>query len=118
MIEIIDSLIFDKKKLYSVNIPNGCAVKAWPEDAVVEMPAMATARGFVRLQIEDFEAKFSEMINLHLAIAETTVDAALTGDKSLFIDAVMAGGSIASRDKAEHLVDDLLAAQKQYLPQF
>jgi len=46
------------------------------------------------------------------------VEAALTGDRRLCVEALLADGSVAERDAASKLADELLAAHKEHLPQF
>ena len=49
---------------------------------------------------------------------ELTVDAALTGDRSTALQALLADPMIPSIEVAENLLDDLLKAHADYLPQF
>ena len=116
--EIIDSIENDKRRIFSVNMPNNGAVHNLPKDAVLEMPTAATAKGFRPLQTSDFPDVLAGMISRFLAISEITVDAALKGDRKLFAEAILMGGYISDRITVEKMVDELLLAQKQYLPRF
>jgi len=118
LIEIICSIYYDERKVFSVNIPNEGSVLDLPWHAVLEMPAVATGNGFVRMRIDNYPTLFSSMIAKHLEIAELTVEAALQGDRNLFLEAVLRGGYIINKNSAAKMVDELLRAQKQYLPQF
>ena len=51
-------------------------------------------------------------------MVETIVDAALDGDRDLFVQALVAEGSVTSLAQAHSLAADLLAAHAEYLPQF
>jgi alpha-galactosidase len=118
LMEIIDSIENDKRHIFSVNMQNRGAVPNLPQDAVIELPGAATARGIAALQILDFPDTFAQLLAKPLAIAELTVDAALRGDRNLFVEAVLLGGYLNERTAVEAMVDELIAAQKQYLPQF
>lgn len=118
LMEIIQSILYDRRNIYSVNMPNEGAVSGLPDHAVIEAPAVAAGRGFMQLKIKDFPAVFSGMLAKHLSIAEITVDAALRGDRSLFAEAVLLGGYMTDKKAAENMVDELMKAQSQYLPQF
>ena len=58
------------------------------------------------------------MTNRFLAGVEITVEAALRGDRNLMAEAIMMGGYITDRNAVKKMVDELIEAQKQYLPQF
>ena len=47
---------------------------------------------------------------------ELTVEAALSGDRQLFIEALLADGGVHDTQVASAMVDDLLKAHKAYLP--
>ncbi|GAA3403410.1 alpha-glucosidase/alpha-galactosidase [Paenibacillus hodogayensis] len=118
LMEIIDSIENDKRHLFSVNVQNRGAVPNLPRDAVIELPGAATARGIAALQILDYPDTLAQLLAKPLAIVELTVDAALRGDRNLFVEAVLLGGYLNDRSAAEAMVDEMIAAQKQYLPQF
>ena len=49
---------------------------------------------------------------------ETVVEAALEGSREKFVQALLIDGAVQSVEVAWQLADDLLAAQREYLPQF
>ena len=49
---------------------------------------------------------------------EITVDAAITGDRNLFVQALLYDRSVPNLRAAEALADDLLKAHAAHLPQF
>jgi alpha-galactosidase/6-phospho-beta-glucosidase family protein len=49
---------------------------------------------------------------------ELTVDAALTGDKTLALQALLADPMTRSVEEAKNLIDELLEAHAENLPQF
>ena len=53
-----------------------------------------------------------------IAVQELTVQAALAGDRKMFVEAMLLDGCIGNAKQAGTLVDELLAAHKAYLPQF
>ncbi len=118
LMEILHSIQHDERKMYSVNLPNRGAVPNLPWDALLELPAVATARGISPIQVPDFPDTLAGLLMKHIAIGEITVEAALKGDPKLFVEAVMMGGYMADRKAATAMVDELIEAQKQYLPQF
>jgi alpha-galactosidase len=118
LMNIIHSIMRDSRKVFSVNMPNRGVASSLPYDAVLELPAAATARGFIPVQIRDFPDNLTALLAKPLAIAELVVDAALKGDRKLFIEAVLMGGYIEDRTAVTKMVDELIKAHIQYLPQF
>jgi len=53
-----------------------------------------------------------------IAAVELTVEAALTGSRALFVEALLADGCVSDPAVAGRLADDLLAAHRAHLPQF
>lgn len=115
---ILRSMARDERKLFSVNVPNNGAVPNLPSDAVLELPAAATATGLRPLQILDFPDTLAAIVVRKLAATRLTVAAALAGDRRLFVEALLTDGSVTDRSVAEKMTEELLTAQRQYLPQF
>jgi len=118
LLAIVSSLWRDERRIFSVNLPNGGAVPNLPAAAVLELPAAATGRGFCPLLITDFPDPLAALMHRVIAAQELTVAAALTGRRDLFVEALLADGAVADRATAGKLADDLLAAQREHLPQF
>jgi len=118
LVEMIKSLLLDERKVFSVNIPNDGAVKGIPDDAVLEIPGVATSMGFSSMHVNGFDGPMKYIIEKRLASVNATVQAALTGDKKLWADAMMLDGAVTDIETAEKLVEDFIAEHKAYLPQY
>jgi alpha-galactosidase len=118
LLYILRSINRDERRVFSVNLPNHGAVPNLPPDAVLELPAAATATGLRPLQIPDFPDPLAAILTRKLAATRLTVEAALTGDRNLFVEALLTDGAVTDREVARKLGDELLAAQQRYLPQF
>lgn len=118
LVEIIKSLLLDERKVFSVNIPNEGAVAGIPDDAVLEIPGIATALGFSSMHVNGFEGPVKEIIRKRLPSVELTVEAALKGDKKLWADAMMLDGAVTDYVTAENLVNDFITEFGEYLPQY
>ena len=118
LLEILRSIVFDQRKIFSVNLPNHGAIPNLPYDAVVEMPAAATATGLRPIQLADFPDTLAAIINRKICASQLTVEAALNNDRRLFIEALLADGAVTERSTAQKLMEALLQAQKEYLPNF
>ncbi len=104
--------------MYAVNVPNQGTVPGLPTDAVLEVPAVATARGLRPMQLADLSEPLKAIIARRLASTRLTVQAALTGDRALFVEALLVDGAVTDRDVACRMGEELLEAQRAYLPNF
>jgi alpha-galactosidase len=116
--EIIASIRADAGRVYSANLPNRGQVPNLPLDAVIEGPALAEANGLRAIQQPPLPAGITGTLATRLQWVETTVEAALEGSRTKFVQALLLDGAVRSLDIAEKLADDLLAAHAAYLPQF
>jgi alpha-galactosidase len=118
LLDILDSIASDKRVTYSANLPNRGAVPALPSDAILELTCAATARGLQPLLVPDFPPTLAAPLIRKIAAVELTVEAALRGSRPLFVEALLADGCVNDSAIAGRLADDLLAAQREHLPQF
>jgi alpha-galactosidase len=118
VISIIDSIDTDAGRVYSANLPNRGQVANLPPEAVLESPALADASGLRALALGDLPSGLAATLASRIAVIETIVDAALKGDRDLFVQALIADGSARSLGTAQRLADELLAAHAEFLPQF
>lgn len=116
--EIINSLEKDERKCFSVNIPNAGALKGLPDDAILELPGIATGLGFSAMQIHHFPEVLKGIIARKLAPVEATVEAALKGDNKLWAEALLLDGCVNDPKTADALVQDMLEAHRAYLPNY
>ena len=118
VISIIDSIDGDARHIYSANLPNRGQVSNLPPDSIVESPAVADAVGLRPIGLGQLPSGLAATLTSRISVIETVVDAALKGDRDLFIQALVADGSVATLAKAQSLAADLLAAHAANLPQF
>jgi len=118
VISIIDSIDTDAGRTYSANLPNRGQVSNLPSEAVLESPVLANASGMHPLALGPLPSGLAATLSSRIAVIETVVDAALKGDRDLFVQAIIADGAVESLGTAQRLADALLAAQAEFLPQF
>ena len=118
LIDILRSLYQDRRKTFYVNLPNEGAVPNLPSNAVLEMPAIAAAKGFIPLYLPDLPELPASLLKRKIPVVDFTVEAALTGDFTLFVEALLADGSVRTEETARKLAQDLIDAQREFLPQF
>lgn len=118
LMDILESIQHDRRQWYSVNLPNASAVSNLPKEAVLELPAAATADGFVPMVIGALSGRISPIVLRRLAAVEAIVEAAATGSRKLLTEALVLDGGVPDYHVAEQLTEDLLSAHAAYLPQF
>ncbi len=118
LVDIIGSLLHDRREVFSTNVPNNGAVPGLPPDAVVEIPASATGHGFSPLQSAALPPALTAKLCSKIAAIEVTVQAALLGRMDLFVEALLADGAMTEPDSALALARDLVEAHRAHLPQF
>jgi alpha-galactosidase len=118
LMEILDSIQHDRRRWYSVNLPNSSAVSNLPKDAILELPAAASADGWLPMTLGELSPRLVAILLRRLAAVEATVEAAVTGERKLMTEALILDGSVLDYRTAERLTEDLLRTQAPYLPQF
>ena len=118
LLEIMQSLLLDRRHVFSVNMPNNGAVPGMPSEAVLELPAAATGAGFAPLQAQALPPALAAKLLSKIVAIEITVQAALSGRRDLLVEALLADGSLTDPDAATALASDLLDAHRAHLPQF
>ena len=108
----------DEGRVFSANLPNRGAIPSLPDEAVIELPAVATATGLRPLQILDFPDPLAAITTRKLVATQLTVEAALAGDRKLFVEALLADGAVTDPEVAREMGRELLEAHRQYLPNF
>ena len=118
LIAIIRSIITDSRDMFSANVLNQGAVPGLPDDAALEIPAVATGRGIRPLRVPDLSAPLTAILARRLSSVYLAVEAAMTGDRDLVVEAMLMDGAVTQPDLAAALTDDLIAAQLPHLPRF
>jgi alpha-galactosidase len=118
MLEILDSFRHDKRGWFAVNLPNEGTISNLPKDSILEVPAVATAEGMKPPPIGEIPAPMAAILLRRLGAVEAIVEAAMTGNRKLFAQALILDGGVSGWSAAEKLTEDLIAAQKQHLPRF
>ena len=118
LLEIMNSLLYDQRGVFSVNLPNTGQAPFLPPDAILECNACAVSGGFAALMADPLPATMVAKLMAKIDAIEITVDAAVQGSRDLMIAALLADGTVTASDKAAALADDLIAGHAEYLPQF
>ena len=101
-----------------VDTRNDGALPDLPDDAVVEVPARVDASGAHPLPQAPLAPELLGLVQQAKAYERLTVDAAVTGDRTLARKALLANPLVGDYRVAAPLLDALLEASRPYLPRF
>ncbi|MFQ5399828.1 MAG: hypothetical protein ACE5E7_09545 [Anaerolineae bacterium] len=102
----------------TVNIPNEGAIAGLPDETIVEVPALVSGLGVRGIHIGALPEPITELLRREAALVELIVDAAVTGDRNLALQALLLDPMINDLGRARAVLDDYLEAFSVHLPQF
>jgi len=119
-VPIICDIELDRgKRELSVNVPNeGPAVENLPEDAIVEVPAVVDRQGVHPVKVGALPEAIAAMCRLQISIQKLLVDAYRERSKELLLQALALDPTVDSIDRARAFMEEMLAREKEYLPEF
>jgi len=117
-IGIMDSIYNNIDTFMVVNVPNNNILPFLPNDAVIETACMVNAGGIKSVTIDPPPKSVWGLISAVKNYEQLTVEAALTGCKDTALLALVAHPLVRDYDVAKPLLDELLEANKDYLPLF
>ncbi|GIK10373.1 MAG: 6-phospho-beta-glucosidase [Anaerolineaceae bacterium] len=116
--QLINSHHNDLGQVHVVNVRNNDAVKEWPADWVLELPAKVDRRGVHPLPAAPLPPACFGLIAQVKMYELLTVEAAVHGDRNALYQALLAHPLGPSADKVQEVMDDVLETNRQWLPQF
>ena len=116
---IIDCCLYnDKKDIQPVNIKNNGAIIGISNESAVEVSCMITRDGPRPIAVGELPVAINGLIQQIKTFERLVVDAAVFGDYHKAILALTVNPLVQSDKLAKVLVDELMIAHKDYLPQF
>ncbi len=116
--ELINSIYNDKRTHMVVSTRNNGAISDLPDDVVVEVSSIITSGGPVPISWGSFEPSSRGLLQLMKDMELTTIKAAVTGDYGTAQQAFTINPLVPSGKIAKTVLDELLIAHKEHLPQF
>jgi len=89
-----------------------------PKDVIVETWAEINGSGIFPLMSGDIPGHLTGYMQTVIDEQEASVEAAITGDRSMVVQAMAISPEVQNKDIAEDLADELLEANRELLPQF
>ncbi|MEA2621274.1 MAG: 6-phospho-beta-glucosidase [Chloroflexota bacterium] len=116
--QLIASLNGGTGDVQVVDTLNNGALPDLPDGAVVEIPAWIGKDGAVPLRLAPLSPDMRGLVQQVRAYEELTIQAAITGDRSAALRALLANPLVGRWSMAVPLLDALLDANRDHLPRF
>lgn len=115
---LISSIHNDTRDIQPVNTMNKGAIVGLPYDSAVEVSCVITKDGPMPLAVGELPIPVRGLVNTIKSFEQIGVEAAVEGSREKAILALTINPMVSSDELATILVDELLEAHKEYLPQF
>jgi len=111
-VPIIDALVNDNEGQFQVNVPNQGALAGVPDDVAVEVPAVVNIKGIQPIRVHPLPKKIMlECIYPDWLNMERTLEALLTGDRSMLLFEALESHQTRSYDQAVEVLEATLALE-------
>jgi 6-phospho-beta-glucosidase len=116
--QLLNAHYNDLGETHVVNTVHDGAVPGWPKGWVLEMPCKIDRKGIHPLPAEPLPDACFGLIAQVKSYEILTARAAVSGDRSLLYEALLAHPLGPDAEKVETVMEDLLKINKKYLPNF
>ncbi len=115
---LISSIYNDKGDIQTLNVRNNGAITDLPDDAVVEVNCVVTKQGPIPLTVGSLPVAINGLIQQIYSFTKLAIEAAVTGSYEKALLALCINPLITNDIDAKKILDEMLEAHKDYLPQF
>lgn len=118
---IIESLETGRVYRGHFNVVNGGVISNLPDDAIIEAPGYVDGNGISMPTVGDLPLGPAAVCNVSISVQRMAVEAAVKGDDKLLRQAFMMDplvGAVCNPKEIWQMVDEMLVAQEQWLPQY
>lgn len=115
---LIDSIYNDRGDIQTVNTQNNGSIAGIPNESAVEVNCVITKNGPIPLTVGELPIAVNGLIQQIKSFERTTIEAAVTGDYHKALLAMSINPLVPSDTVAKQILDEMLEAHKEYLPQF
>lgn len=115
---LIDSIYNNKQDIQVVNVRNNGAISGIPADSAVEISCIITNEGPKPINMGDMPVAVSGLVQQIKSFERLAAEAAVTGDYHTALLAMAINPLVPSDSLAKKILDEMLEAHKEHLPQF
>ena len=118
---ILEAIETDRPARINGNVPNRDLIPNLPAGCCVEVPCLVDGNGIQPTRVEGYPPQLAALNRTNINVQELIVHAALTGSREAVHHAVMLDpltAAVCTLPQIHAMVEELLAAQSRWLPQF
>lgn len=115
---LINSIYNDKRDIQPVNTRNNGAIASIPNDSAVEVNCVITKEGPKPISVGDLPVAVRGLVQQIKSFERVAAEAAVTGDYNTALLAMTINPLVPSDKLAKQILDEMLEAHKEHLPQF
>jgi alpha-galactosidase len=118
---ILEAIESNRPARINGNVPNFGLIDNLPEGCCVEVPCLVDGNGVQPTSVGALPPQLAALNRTNINVQELTVEGALAGDVDAVHHAVMLDpltAAVCTLPQIHSMVDDMLAAQARWLPQF
>ena len=117
-VNLMAAIVNNKQDIHVVNIRNNGAIADLPEDSAVELNCIVGSSGATPIHVGHMPAQARGLLQQLKAYEILTVEAGVSGDYSKALTALASNPLVPYGKVTKDLLDELLTANADYLPQF
>lgn len=117
-VRLIHSMYTDKRDIQAVNTINKGAISSLPFDSAVELSCIITKDGPKPIAVGDLPIQVRGLVQQVKSFERVAIEAAINGDYGTALLAMTINPFVPSDRVAKVILDEMLEAHKEYLPQF
>ena len=115
---LMSAMVTGRRDVCVLNLANNGAIVNLPADAEVEVEAVTDYNGARAVQMPPAPLVLKAILEKRFVWHDLVADAAVKGDRNLALQALMLDEMAILPEKAEAMLEELLDASKDMLPQF
>lgn len=117
-VRLITSIYTDKRDIQPVNTVNNGAIAGIPADSAVEVSCVITKDGPKPLAVGDLPVAVRGLVQQIKSFERIAAEAAVTGDYNSVVLAMAINPLSPSDTISKQIIDEMMEAHKEHLPQF
>ena len=117
-VSVVDAIENDKHEYHVVNVKNNGAIPFLEDNDVVEVKCMVTRQGITPVGVKTYSPYIQGLMSAVKQYEKLTVKAAMSGSRDDAVLALMVHPLIGDYDKAKAVLEDMIQANAEFLPQF
>jgi len=117
-VRLIHSLLTDRRDIHILITRNNGCIPDLSDAVAIEVPCIVGRHGLSPLHVGRLPAVIRPLVQTVKAYEEYAVEAGVTGSRETALKALLTHPLVPSYTVAKPMLDELLEANKSYLPQF